>query len=135
MNTQQTLLKLVKNIHHYYGDIVRVLYLSSAIFMLLLLPFVTDYIPVPTYIALLIILTLGIVAGVTNPAQRWVAVLDTFIAFGGVFIFGYYSIESYLFYSIFNLYFWANQIQAVIFLFALYFSVKTMRGFFLKDIY
>lgn len=135
ISKQLTFLSLMKNIHHYYGDIVRVLYLASAIFMLLLLPFVTDYIPVPTYLALLVILLLGIVAGVTNPAQKWVAILDTVIALGGVFIFGYLSIESYLSYSFFNLYFWANQIQAVIFLIALYFSVKTVRGFFLKDVY
>lgn len=103
--------------------------------MLLLLPFFTEYIPVPTYLALIIILALGIVAGITNPAQKWVAILDTIIAFGGVFIFGYYSIDSYISYSFLNLYFWANQIQAVIFLFALYFSVKTVRGFFLKEVY
>ena len=135
VDTQLTFLNLLTNMHHYYGYILRILYLTSAILMLLLLPFLTDYIPVSTYLALIIVLALGIVAGATNPAQKWVAILDTIIALGGVFIFGYYAIDSYITYSIVNLYFWANQIQAVLFLFALYFSVKTVRGFFLKNIY
>lgn len=119
---------------HYYGDIVRKLFLLSAALMLFLLPFFTDYIPVSTNLAILIILSLGVFAGVTNPQQKSVAVINTVVAVAGVTVFGFYAIDSYLQYSYRNLYFWANQTLAIIFLFALYYSTKTFRAEFLKAV-
>ena len=117
---------------HYYGDIVRLLFLAGAVLMLFFLPFFSEIIPVSVPVALFTILALGIFAGVTNPRQLVIAVFDTIIATLAVVVFGYYAIDAYLKYTGVSLYFWANQVLAVDFLFALYYSTKTLRGFLLK---
>ena len=118
---------------HYYGDIIRKLFFTSAFIMLLFMPFFNSYIPVTIQQGLFIVLALSIFSGLTNPKLLWVAVINIVIAASGVFIFGYYAVDSYLLYTITNIYFWVNQILAILFLLSLYFSIKTVRGFLLKS--
>lgn len=123
------LLNRKPKIEHYYGDIVRLLFLLTGVLMLFLLPFFVYEIPVSIYTALLIVLILSIIAGLTNPKQMYFAFFDALIAAVGTGIMGYFAVQSYIMYSALNLYFWTNEILAVIFLIALYYSVKTVRGF------
>lgn len=118
---------------HYYGDTVRKLFLFAAIIMLFFLPFLTTYIQIPVFMSLLIILSLGIFSGLTNPKIVLIAALDTVIAIGGVLTFGHFAVEAYSFYSLDSLYFWVNQVLAAIFLVSLYYSTKTIRGFFVNN--
>jgi len=119
--------------HHYYGDIVRRLFLVVAFFMLLTLPFFLEKIPLPYYLGIFSILLLIIFSGLTNPKQLWVSVFDGTISLLGVIIFGYYAIDAYLLYSVISLYFWVNQLFALIFLISLYYSIKTIRGNLIAD--
>lgn len=130
----QTKLQLSEDIPHYYGNIIRKLFLFSGGSMLALLPFLTNYIPISLYSALLVILFLGIMAGLMNPNQKWVSIIDTFVSAAGLVFMGYFAIESYQTYSITSLYFWVNELLGITFLFILYFSLKTLRGFFITDI-
>lgn len=118
--------------NHYYGDLVRKLFLTGAILMLLTLPFMSTYIEVPIYISILAAITIGVVAGITNPAQKWAGILNFGIALTASFIFEYQAIMGYTHYSYLHRTFLINQILAVIFLVALYFATKTVRGMVVK---
>ena len=118
---------------HYYGDLVRVLFMAAAIIMIVTLPFLTSDLPVSFLISIFAILVIGILAGVTNPLQKWTTIMDTIIAVLGLLAFEYFAVNTYLEKSYSNLFFLTNQILALIFLFALYYSTKTLRAMFLKN--
>lgn len=118
---------------HYYGDTIRKFFFASAFIMLFLMPFFTDYIPTTVRQGLLVILGISIFSGLTNPRLFWVAVIDGVISVLGVFIFGYYSVDSYLRYTAQDPFFWANELLAMMFLASLYFSIKTIRGFLVRN--
>lgn len=118
---------------HYYGDMVRTLFMLAAVVMLFTLPFFNKILPVPLPVSIFMILFLGIFAATTNPKQSWTGIANVIISISSFGIFVYYSVDSYYKYSIESLYFWTNQILSVIFLFAIYYSVKTLRGMLLRD--
>lgn len=126
----QVMVQDTRSMMHYYGDSVRKIFVGAAVIMLLFLPFYTDRIPFSYSASIFTIVFLGVIAGVTNPLQKWVIVLNTLISAGGVAVFEYMAINNYEFLSLF---FWINQLLAVLFLIALYFNTKTFRGMVLKD--
>lgn len=117
---------------HYYGDTVRKLFLVGAVFMLASLPAMSSYLPVPLYVSILAAICIGVFAGITNPLQTWAAVLDLLISLTAVVIFEYQAVNGYQMYSFTHRTFWVNQILAIDFLIALYYSTKTVRGMLLK---
>lgn len=117
---------------HYYGDMVRALFMLAALVMVLSLPLINNLLPVNTFISILIILGLGFLAGLTNPEQKWTVVLDTIIALVALSIFEYYAIGAFLDGSVTDPLFYINQLLAIIFLFALYYSTKSVRGMMLR---
>ncbi len=117
---------------HYYGDIVRIFFLLAAIVMLLSLPTLTEILPIPVYISIISIMALIFVAGLTNPVQKWVIILDVIMSAIGFLVFEYYAAKIFSQNIDFFL-FLVNQILAAIFLFAFYFATKTMRGFLVKE--
>lgn len=118
--------------NHYYGDTVRKFFMIGAVFMLVSLPFMSQYLSVPLYISILTAIAIGIFAGITNPLQTWAAILDLIISTAAVAIFEYHAVSGYTSYSLTHRTFWVNQVLAVNFLIALYFSTKTVRGMLLK---
>lgn len=118
---------------HYYGDLVRILFMTAAIIMIVTLPFLTSDLPISFLISIFTILIIGILAGITNPLQKWTTVTDTIISILGIMTFEYFAVTTYIEKSYTNLFFITNQILAVIFLFALYYSTKTIRAMFLKN--
>lgn len=117
---------------HYYGDAVRFLFMLAAIIMLVTLPFLSNKLPVPVYVSILVILLIGILAGITNPLQKWISVLNVAISVGASSTFEYYAVKSFINYQATTLYFITNQILAFVFLFALYYGIKTLRAMYLK---
>ncbi len=117
---------------HYYGDYVRRLFLVGAFLMALTLPFFYVLIMVgPVYLSMFAIVALGVAAGATNPRHRWVAVLDVCISVAAIITFEYHAIYAsspFGAVSTVRNFFWTNQTLTVIFLTALYYSVKTLRG-------
>ncbi len=118
----------MKDMIHYYGDVVRRLFLLGAFVMALTYPFFCPLVLGPSYVPIMAIIILGIAAGVTNPRQTWVAVLDLLISVFAVALFEYHSVYAYREFSAWDYFFWTNQFLALIFLIALYYSVKTLRG-------
>ena len=117
---------------HYYGDVVRLFFLLAGIIMVLALPLLTDILPVPIYISIVSILFLIFVAGLTNPAQKWVSVLDVIMSAVGFVVFEYYAAKIFS-QNVDFLFFLINQTLAALFLFSFYFSTKTIRGFLVKE--
>lgn len=125
-------LKNEKILKHYYGDVVRTLFLAAAVIMLLTLPFLDPRLPVPVSLSILAILIIGIIAGVTNPVKKSTAIVNTGISAIALTVFEYYAVKTYLAASFSNLMFFVNQILALIFLFAIYYSTKTLRAMLLE---
>jgi hypothetical protein len=117
---------------HYYGDIVRDCFLVAALLMLIGLPWFVKYLTVPLPFSLLSIAVLALAAGLTNPVLYWSAIVNVVVSVAGFFVFEAGAVQAYVHYSPESKFFAANQLLAVIFVLALYYSVKTLRGFFLN---
>ncbi len=115
-------------IEHYYGDVVRRLFLASAVLMLATYPFLKDLIPETPVFSIFAIVMIVLFAGLTNPRQVWVAVANMILSGVGLLIFGFYAFQFYAAYTPSSSIFWVNQILGILFLIAFYFSVKTLRG-------
>ena len=117
---------------HYNGDIVRRIILSASLVIIVLTPFFIEYIPLPFFLGLAFALLLNIFSGLTNPKVVWTSVFDLVLGFVGTLVFGYFAIDAYLQHSVLSLYFWINEMLAGIFFISLYFSIKTVRGFYIR---
>lgn len=118
---------------HYYGDVVRRLFLAGAILMAITLPFILEFFPTPIHISLFGIIILGLVAGLISPQQKWVIIVNFLISLGAFAVFEYFAVITYMELSITSLFFWINQVLAVIFLISLYYASKTFRGVVIED--
>lgn len=114
---------------HYYGDVVRKLFIVSAVGMALALPIFNNLIWWPLFISIIAIVVLAFLGGIQNPRQRWVIFVNAATAAIGAMIFEYNAVDYYLRVpSLLEPFFWANQALAIIFLVAVYYSSKTLRG-------
>ena len=127
-------IKTKKEPEHYHGKIIRELFFSAGFLMLIGLPFFYKNINFNAFIPVLGILVVNLLGGLTNPRQRFIIVFDIFVSLFGLAIFE--TLALYSFNSItsgINLYFWFNQLLAILFFIALYFSTKTFRGMTVKE--
>jgi hypothetical protein len=111
---------------HYYGDFVRQLFLVGAIGMLVLIPFFEVIIPLLLPFQVFGALLLIVLAAMTNPRNKTVMISDAIAAIVGAAVFELVAMSAYtsgLFYS-----FLAHQVLAAVFMFALYFALKTVRA-------
>lgn len=113
---------------HYYGDNVRRMFLSAGVIMLVGLPFFADKLELTVFAATLGIVIIGIFAGLTSPRQRSIMIFDTCVAAAASIVFELYAIDEYRRTGSIDAYFFFNQILAILFFVALYFSVKTFRS-------
>lgn len=116
---------------HYYGDKVRQLFLLGGLIMLIGIPFFNAYLPIPAFLSLMVVVVVTIVAGLTNPMQRWVMIIDVIASLIALLSFEYHAISR--FGDMPWLLFVVDQILSLIFFFALYFSTKTLRGIWVGD--
>jgi hypothetical protein len=119
--------------HHYYGDIVRVLFLVAALIMVIGLPAVKEYVNVPVAFSVMAIVILGMAAGFTNPVQLWDAGMNAGIAAIGLLVFETAAVASYTPGTGPSSFFITNMVLGFLFLLAVYFSVKTLRGLWLEN--
>jgi hypothetical protein len=120
------------NLSHYYGDVVRRLFLAVALIMIVGLPFISDYLSVAPVFSILGVIVLGLAAALTSPALVWESVLNVVISTVGFVIFEIQSVKTYHDYGLINRFFIINLVLGLLFLFALYFGVKTLRGALLE---
>ncbi len=112
---------------HYYGDIVRGLFLAAAIVMLVA-GFTTASLPVSNIVAIMWIITLILIAGLTNPVQRGVQWLNVILSVIGLLIYGGDALNRY---HTFTSAFTAGLLTTLltlIFMLSLYFATRTLRA-------
>ena len=114
---------------HYYGDIVRELFFTIGILMLVALPLFYNQIRMSAYTAVFSILIINVLAGFTTVNQRVSILFDLIVSLIGLFMFEMIAVFQFNAYNnFFDPYFLFNQILALIFFIALYYSTKTLRG-------
>jgi len=118
-----------QKVSHYYGDITRKIFIITAVLMSLSLPIFKDLIFVPIEFSLAIIVALIFLAGVTNPRQMLIAILDFSLSLFGFIVFEYTVVNNFPAHISFAI---VNQLIAALMLTALYYSTKTIRGFILN---
>lgn len=112
---------------HYYGDLARILFICGGLIMLTTLPILGNIVPVPYFVSIILILVLSVLAGVTNPVQKWINLVNVFVSVVAFVVFEYYSVDAYTHTKGF-FFFFVNQVLAIIFFVALYYCTKTLRG-------
>lgn len=112
---------------HYYGDVVRALFLAAAIVMFIG-AFTATGLPLPTIASICWIVVLVLIAGLTNPIQRGVQWVNVIISVIGVLIFGGDAFSR--FHTFTDLFGKGIFIAAVglIFILSLYFATRTLRA-------
>ena len=111
---------------HYHGDTVRKLFLVGGVVMISTLPFVYSQLNLRLEYSIVAIIILVISAGITNPLLKKAIIFDSAVSALAFCIFEYFAVRTYV---IDNRIFFAllNQILALNFLLALYYSIRTLR--------
>jgi len=123
----------IKNLSHYYGDIVRIIFIITGIIMLLGMSTVGLEFGIPAGYSILIIVILGIAAGFTNPVLKSSLVLNVAVSLAGLAFFTYFSYLSFQMSLQGNMEL-INKILAILFLIASYLSIKSLRGYLISQI-
>ncbi len=113
------------SVPHYYGDVVRIIFLICAIVVGLLAP-LSGSVGVGLVIAMPIVLVLIILAGFTNPHSTFVMILDTIAAVLGILIAETYAVVAFA--SEEMLVFLTFEAIVFMLFVALYFSAKNVRA-------
>ncbi len=124
--------------YHYYGDSVRILFIIGGLTMIVSYPFFSSFIKMPIAFSIIGSVALVVFAGLMNPKQKLIMIMNTVISVLALAIFEYAAIYTYL-----NLspsigahvaFFWVNQALSLLFFFAAYLAVKTLRGAFVEEL-
>ncbi|MHB8660615.1 MAG: hypothetical protein ACYC75_01590 [Minisyncoccota bacterium] len=116
-------------IQHYHGDSVRVLFFVSAIVLIVAESTGAD-LPLSTTGAVISAIVLVVAAGITNPTQFGIHWFNALMAVAGTLLFGTSAIDHYRAgMSVFDPSFAYIEALALLSLAALYFTVRTIRGF------
>lgn len=114
---------------HYYGDIVRKLFLLAGILLLVAIPLDTELYASYLTLGIVAALTLILLAGFTSPRNRKTTVGDMVVAALGFVIFEYFAVNHYVVHqNFFEMVFMLRQALALVFIIAVYFCSKTFRG-------
>lgn len=116
---------------HYHGDKVRNLFLVAAIALLFSLLLEKNLFGPVLFFGILTLVGLVVLAGLTSPKKKLATIANTFVS-GTLFVFFEYSAlagsPSLIIGTSMDIGFLLRQALAVLFLLALYFSIKTWRG-------
>lgn len=124
-----------REIPHYHGDEVRVLFVVTAILLIVAKSTGAD-LPLSTFVTVASAVLLVVAAGITNPAQFWIHWANAFLAAYGTLLFGMTAIRHYRAgISIFDPSFIYVEVIALLALLALYFTTRTVRGLHMRPDY
>lgn len=114
-------------IAHYHGDLLRVFFLAAAV-LILIMQFTGDNLPMTPAAIITFVTVLVVAAGITNPVQRMIHWFNLFLSFLGLAIFGGMSIDRLHSVGDFFTHNGLAGLIALVFLGALYFATRTVRG-------
>ena len=119
-------------IPHYHGDAVRIFFLIGGIVILVTLPFFNNLLQLGTGFLPVFVVLIALGGAIVNPFQRWIVAVNLLISAVAVILFEYAAVVGYgddiFILSV------IRQALAVIFLFALYYSGRTLRAMFLHQV-
>jgi hypothetical protein len=117
---------------HYYGDTVRKLFIISGILMLTTMAYFASLIKIPIILSVIAIVVLVLLSGLESPNNKKIVIINTVVSALGCVFFQYRAVHYYLVnttsMTIDWAFFVANQLLALIFFAALYYSSKTVRS-------
>lgn len=119
---------------HYYGNVVRIIFIAGAVLMVIGLPTMTRILELPVALSIAGIVVLVVAAGFTNPAVRTSLVANALISIVYTVAFAYVAWHLYTNRSVHQSFLLVNQIATIAFLVAAYFSVKSWRGALVEEI-
>ena len=122
----------VRGVPHYYGDIVRQLFICVAALMLVAAPFYADALRVELPFEIVGALTLVAVAALVNPNTKATLFASAVASGVGAVVYETWALYGYMDSSWSQ--FLLRQFLAVLFLLGFYFSVKTVRAFLMHTI-
>lgn len=114
---------------HYYGDIVRLIFLACGVAILLSISLLGASLNLPFLIAVTMALVLAFLAGYTSPQHPAVIWFDLLVAYGGAALFQFWAVFGP--FTSDDAAFWIHQGVAIALFLAAYFATKTYR--FLRD--
>jgi len=124
-----------REVPHYHGDAVRVLFVTSAV-LLIVAQSTGAELPLSTFGTIASAVMLVVAAGITNPAQFWIHWFNAVLAMAGTLRFGTTAVEHYRSgISLFDPSFVYVEALALLSLVALYFTTRTIRGLHLRSKY
>ena len=121
-------------LNHDHSVVVRRLFMIAGFIMLIFLPHISNFLPVPVFFSVISILALSFMAGFTSFKFTVTVFLDAIFSIIATAVFEYYAVVAHSMSGTMvplNIFFLANQTLAVIFFLASYQSVKTLRAIFL----
>ena len=121
-----------REIPHYHGDSVRILFVVAAVVLIVAQSTGAD-LPLSTFGAVFSAVALVVAAGITNPAHFWIHWLNALLAITGTLLFGTTAIDHYRAgLKVFDTSFVYTETLALLSLIALYFTVRTIRGIHMR---
>ncbi|MCW9054721.1 MAG: hypothetical protein OQJ98_01950 [Candidatus Pacebacteria bacterium] len=121
-----------EQVPHYHGDVVRILFLVGGVIILATLPFYKNLLPVGTSFLTVFVVLLALGGAIVNPFQRWTVFVDLVISAVAVVLFEYAAVIRYGYDE--GLLSLIRQLLAIVFLFALYYSGRTLRAMVMHQI-
>lgn len=115
---------------HYYGDTVRILFVVAA--MLILIAQVMGGAFLTVSASLVAVVILAVSAGLTNPVQAWIHWANSFISAVGLFMAGSVFLTHFQTTSSITTSAIIALLLALVFMFALYTSTRTLRGVLMR---
>ncbi|HVN26261.1 MAG TPA: hypothetical protein VMT99_01225 [Candidatus Paceibacterota bacterium] len=115
-------------VRHYHGPVVRKLFLTGAVIIMVTVPFFQGIDIYPLWLSIFAIILLALGAAFTSRENRWSTTFDLAVAALNVTIFEYNAVNAYA--SAHYAYFTVSQVLALIFLLALYYAARTTWGVF-----
>lgn len=114
---------------HYYGNIVRTLFMAASALLLLSILLDKDLLVFNLLVGVVLIVALTVFAGLTSPRNYFIIVIDTVVAAALFLLYEFFAVAAYYKYdTLANEIFALRQGIAFISLGALYFSIKSLRG-------
>ena len=121
-----------ETVSHYYGDLVREFFLGAAAVMLFTAPFYGDNIRAEFPFIVIGALIVVCLAALTNPWKKLILTADAVVAGVGMIVYQIWALDGYGIASYTAFVF--REAISILFMFAFYFSVKTVRAMVLHQI-
>lgn len=121
-----------ENLPHYYGGVVRTLFIVNAAVLLIAASTGAD-LPLSDGGTVFSAIVLIIAAGVTNPTQVWIHWINEMLSIVGIALFAMSAISHYRAgMHLSDPPFFFIEVLALLFLLSLYYATKTIRGVLLR---